>query len=129
MSFYFDPKVQAAIDTQLKRIMGSENKEDAIQEAYLAIADESPLTVDDACNCVDRAMQRYRKRISKISKHEERDQDSWSDNSEPYFNYNDSDEQGRNQYWWDYVAPRTPAFNKGNQRAIAKILHDMGRTY
>jgi hypothetical protein len=127
--FYFDTKVQETIQKEIARVMGQYNKEDAIQEAYVAITDESPLTVEDACSCASRAIHRFRDKISRISKHEQRDQDSWVQNSEPYFNYNESDEEGQSQYWWDNVASRTPVFNKGNQRAIKKILHDLGRTY
>lgn len=61
--FYFDPVVQLAMDREIVQIMGSENRDDAKQEAYAAIADEQPLTVEDACLCAKRAIGRYRKRI------------------------------------------------------------------
>jgi hypothetical protein len=66
--FYFDPVVQTAINNALKRIMGHENKEDARQDAYLAIADESPITIEDACACAVRAICRSNNRLRAESK-------------------------------------------------------------
>ena len=61
--FYFDPVVQRAIDEALKRIDGHENREDARQSAYEAIADEQPLSLDEAVACAVRAIERARNRI------------------------------------------------------------------
>jgi hypothetical protein len=66
--FYFDPIVQLAMNREIDQVMGCENKDDARQQAYLAIADESPLTVEDACICARRAIDRYKKGIIKRSK-------------------------------------------------------------
>ena len=130
--FYFDTKVQETIGNEIKRVMGRENKEDAIQEAYVAITDESPLTVEDACNCASRAIHRYRDKISKISKHEQRDQDSWLNNRAAYYSFSeDDDEEARegSQAWWDDAAARTPVFSRKKQKAIEAILRPLGRTY
>jgi len=66
-SMYFDKAVQEQIKKSLVMIKGNENKEDATQEAYLAIKDESPLTIEDACACVRRAIERFRWQIRKIA--------------------------------------------------------------
>lgn len=76
-SFYFNTSVQSSIQKELKRVMGIYNKEDATQEAYVAITNENPLTSEDACNCVVRAIHRYRDRISKIDKREYQYVDDW----------------------------------------------------
>jgi hypothetical protein len=68
--FYFNDEVQQEIKNQLRLIRGNENKDDARQEAYSAIADEEPVSLEDAIACARRAIDRYRKRIIKIAKKE-----------------------------------------------------------
>ena len=72
-------EVQNAIDSNLKKIRGVENREDAKQEAYHAIADEGPLTVEDAATCVKRAIHRYRMRLCRAS---EKDAEGWVSNKD-----------------------------------------------
>ena len=61
--FYFDPLVQLAMEKAIGQVKGAENKDDARQEAYTAIADSCPLTVEDACTCAVNAIYAYRNRI------------------------------------------------------------------
>jgi hypothetical protein len=69
-NYCFDDTVKATIAQEADMLIGAENKEDAIQEAYLAILDECPITVVDACACAKRAIIRQRNRVRKIYKHE-----------------------------------------------------------
>ncbi len=67
MTFYFDPLVQLEISKALKLIRGGENIDDARQEAYTALADEGPLTIEDAIVCAKRAIERFRYHLRKES--------------------------------------------------------------
>ena len=69
-NLYFDPIVQNTISECIKRIRGGENIEDARQEAYLAIADEQPLTVEDAVIVARKAIERFRYHIRRYEAHE-----------------------------------------------------------
>lgn len=78
-NLYFAPEVQETIEKHLGKIRGEDNRDDAKQEAYHAIADEGPITVDDAVDCVKRAIDRYRKRLSREAA---KDAEGWVSNSE-----------------------------------------------
>lgn len=71
---YFDPDVQGAICQGVTKIRGAENQDDARQEAYYAIADEGPINKEDAISCAARAIEKYRKRLSRESA---RDAEGW----------------------------------------------------
>jgi hypothetical protein len=88
---YFETKVQEKIKESLKRVHGRENKEDAMQCAYEAIADEGPISIDDACDCVYRAIERFRNRVRKQARHETGFDDSIKQNDDGVvyvYNYN-----------------------------------------
>jgi hypothetical protein len=118
--FYFDPIVQNTINIELKHIKGSENKDDARQEAYHEIADCGPLTVEDACDCAKRAINTYRQRLGRQSKRElEYDSNMGSTDFAGYpwdytadYIFDDVDEDGEDvEYtkasWIDYIQPDT----------------------
>lgn len=65
---YFDPDVQTEISKHLSGVKGSENKDDARQEAYLALSEECPVNTIEAIQCVRKAIDRFRKRLSRESK-------------------------------------------------------------
>ena len=104
--YYFDPCVHLAMEEEIERVQHIEDKDDARQEAYLAIADESPLTVEDAIACVKRAVGRYRKRLLRYESRVIRYSDSGrycSEDGEPICS---DDIRGRLS-WIDYEQPDT----------------------
>jgi hypothetical protein len=78
LQLYLDEKIQAAIKKGIGRIRGIENREDATQEAYHALSDEGPVDVDEAVECVKRAIHRFRMKITRESR---RDAEGWVSNS------------------------------------------------
>jgi hypothetical protein len=120
--FYFDPIVQDTINIELKHIKGSENKDDARQDAYHEIADIGPLTVEDACECARKAIHRFRMRLGRKSKREllytdevgktDRDGYPWDIPIDYESEDDELDEDGEEiekvEYSWiDYVQPDT----------------------
>lgn len=76
--------MQAAISGALQKIKGRCNIEDARQDAYSAIADEQPLTVEDAVRCAIRAIERARNGLRassgrEIQYNDEADYNNWHD--------------------------------------------------
>lgn len=70
INYYFDPVVQLEIQKTIKAVGGVENREDARQYAYEALADECPITLEDAKTCVRSAITRFRNRLRRMSKYE-----------------------------------------------------------
>ena len=138
--FYFDPIVQNTINIELRHIKGSENKDDARQEAYHEIADIGPLTVEDACACATRAINTFRQRIGRRSRREcEYDENMGSTDLYGYnidhpadSDFNDVDEDGEDIIpesvsWIDYVQPdtdRPPRHGKNYFKALYKETCD-----
>lgn len=70
MNYYLEAEVQERIEQSLKRIHGTENKDDARQSAYEAICDEYPSTIPDACDCASKAIERFRNKLRRVAKYE-----------------------------------------------------------
>jgi len=103
---YFDPGVQLAITEALKQVKGIEDKEDARQEAYSAIADEQPINIDDAIECAKRAIDKYRHRVirynSRVGSYDD-DKEYADEGGRPV----GSDYIPRRMSWVDYEQPDT----------------------
>lgn len=81
LDMYLNEKVQTAIKSGIAKIRGTENREDAMQEAYCSIANECPIDIDDAVSCVSNAIERYRGRLRRESRKEA---EGWISNSARY---------------------------------------------
>jgi hypothetical protein len=93
---YRHKDVQEAIQTHVKRIRGRENREDAVQEAYHAIADEGPINIEEAVKCVIKAIDRYRWHIRTEARN---DAEGWVSNKARYENVG---ERNYNE-WMDFA--------------------------
>lgn len=94
---YSSKEIQDAIKSQVKRIRGIENREDATQEAYHAIIDEGPITIEDAIACVTRAIERYRWHVRREAK---MDAEGWISNKSRRDNVSERDTED----WGDFAS-------------------------
>lgn len=96
LDMYRCKEVQEAINTHVKKIRGRENREDATQEAYHAIADEGPLNIDDAVKCVIKAIDRFRWHTRKDAN---MDAEGWISTRARYENIGEK----RHNEWMDFA--------------------------